>query len=99
MKGLYDLGASGKKAIEARKPLNQEAAILYFGAGMLSAAEITPFPMMPGAWQLELVIKGGERVGVSVARSERLRKFKTLDAAYGLAAQIGFKMVKVIGEI
>lgn len=79
--------------------VNQEQAIIYFETGSFVKVEITRAPMVFGAWSIEFINKKEQRFPLSVARSNRLRIFKSIDSAYKVARLVGFRNVLIVGGV
>lgn len=74
--------------------MNREKAELWFDAGNLLAAEVHPAPMEPG-YIIQLRHRQGGVEPMSVARSPRVKVYRTADAALSDARKIGFQTVTV----
>lgn len=66
---------------------------VLFGAGRLASASILKFPMSDH-WVLQINQKSGAPVMLSSQRSD-VRLFRTIDAAFKVARDIGFIKVSV----
>jgi hypothetical protein len=61
--------------------------------GGLVAAIVTPAPMERGAWVLTVVRLDGSHEYMTIARSERHKIYKSLDAVGADVERVGFKEV------
>lgn len=65
-----------------------------FNKGVLSAAVVAPAPSVQDAWVLIVHTKDGKEAVMTVARSDRQKVYKSLDAVRADAARVGFTDVR-----
>lgn len=61
--------------------------------GALKAATVAPAPMERGAWVLMVVRTDGSQAYMTIARSERQKIYKSLEAVHADAKRVGFSEV------
>ncbi|MFA0921418.1 hypothetical protein ALP73_01132 [Pseudomonas coronafaciens pv. garcae] len=66
-----------------------------YSKGSLRGAFIAPAPMKPGGWILLVDHNDGSRDYMAVARTDRYKIYKTLEAAAADAERVGFSEVKL----
>lgn len=63
--------------------------------GALMAAVVAPAPMERGAWVFMVVRRDGSEAYMTVARSDRQKIYKSLDAVRADAERVGFEEVRL----
>ncbi|HDZ55294.1 hypothetical protein LCGC14_0393390 [marine sediment metagenome] len=66
-----------------------------FEFGALKAAIVAPAPMEDGAWMIMVERADGQRDPMTIARSSRIKGYKSLEAAAADARRVGFGEVRV----
>ena len=65
-----------------------------FQAGALKEAIVAPAPMQRAAWVLTVVRTDGSLEYITIARTDRHKVYKSLDAAHSDAQKVGFMEVR-----
>jgi hypothetical protein len=74
--------------------MDLQAMRKLFETGALKEALISPAPMEQGSWVLMAVRLDGHHEHMTVARSERAKVYKSLDAVRADAVRVGFREVR-----
>jgi hypothetical protein len=75
--------------------MDLQAMRKLFETGALKEAVISPAPMEKDSWVLMAIRTDGHAEQMTVARSERAKVYKSLDAVRADAARVGFREVRL----